>query len=231
MPRVDGQDSIDHWAGEGWGAMELTGWTGKLYRACEWIMNLAYINLLWILFTLGGLVVLGAWPATAAMFAVMRKWMHGEDVPVFSAFWTNYKQAFVKGNALGYLLLAFGLLLWFDLRWFSAFDIPFAEGLLAVMLVVGLLYVLMAFYLYPVYVHYEMAFFRYFRVALLLGMSHPFSTILMVVACGLLFTVFLVFPVLVPFFGISGCAVILSWNANRVLSKIEQAKEHKVNGE
>lgn len=36
--------------------MELNGLMGVLYRFAEWIMRLAYANLLWILFTLTGLV-------------------------------------------------------------------------------------------------------------------------------------------------------------------------------
>ncbi|MBS4177478.1 YesL family protein [Lederbergia citrea] len=42
--------------------------------------TLDYVNLPWISF---GLIVLGFFPATAAMFTVIRKWMMKEQVPVF----------------------------------------------------------------------------------------------------------------------------------------------------
>ena len=37
----------------------MEGLIGGIYRYSEWIMRLAYINILWILFTLLGLVVFG----------------------------------------------------------------------------------------------------------------------------------------------------------------------------
>ncbi|MBJ4025770.1 DUF624 domain-containing protein [Salmonella enterica subsp. enterica serovar Derby] len=50
------------------------------YRFCEWLMRLAYLNLLWIGFTLAGAVIFGLAPATAAMFAVTRQWTLGKTV-------------------------------------------------------------------------------------------------------------------------------------------------------
>jgi uncharacterized membrane protein YesL len=205
--------------------MELNGLAGRLYRVCEWIMNLAYINLLWILFTLCGFVAAGMWPATVAMFAVMRKWLQGEDVPVFRTYWGYYKQEFVKGNALGYILSAVGILLWFDLRWFLTFDSPLSEVFTVVTLVMGLLYAFTSLYLYPVYVHFEMPFFHYFRATLLIGMSHPFSTILMVVSYGAVLYLLLMFPGLLPFFGTSRCAMVISWYAASVLAKVGAMRE------
>ncbi|BDG36084.1 DUF624 domain-containing protein [Saccharococcus caldoxylosilyticus] len=48
---------------------------GKLYRVCEWITRLACINILWMLFTLAGLIVFGIAPATVALFTIVRKWL------------------------------------------------------------------------------------------------------------------------------------------------------------
>lgn len=46
-------------------------------------------------FTLLGLGVFGIMPATAALFAVMRKWIQGQDnVPVLKTFWQEYKGEF-----------------------------------------------------------------------------------------------------------------------------------------
>ena len=62
------------------------------YRFCEWVMRLAYLNLLWIGFTLAGAVIFGLAPATAAMFAVTRQWTLGKtDVPVFQTFFGRLK--------------------------------------------------------------------------------------------------------------------------------------------
>ncbi len=53
--------------------MQYTSMIGGLYRICEWVMRLAYVNLLWIGIFWLGLVVFGFFPSSAAMFAVVRK--------------------------------------------------------------------------------------------------------------------------------------------------------------
>lgn len=81
--------------------MELNGFVGVLYRTSEWIMRLVYLNLLWIAFSLLGIVLFGFFPATAAMFSVVRKWIMGEtDVRVFKEFWQTYRKEFWKSNRL-----------------------------------------------------------------------------------------------------------------------------------
>ncbi|KPC99769.1 hypothetical protein LR69_02005 [Geobacillus sp. BCO2] len=81
---------------------------GKLYRACEWITRLAYINLLWLVFTVFGLVILGIAPATVALFTIVRKWLlfHDHDVPVLKTFVRTYKGEFWRANRIGLLLMA-----------------------------------------------------------------------------------------------------------------------------
>lgn len=67
--------------------------TNGLHGFCVWVMRLAYLNLLWLLFTLAGLGVAGLMPATAAMFTVTREWVKGNpDASVFSVFLRAYKE-------------------------------------------------------------------------------------------------------------------------------------------
>ena len=47
----------------------------KFYAITEYVMQLAYINLLWILFTLLGFGIFGLFPSTAALFAVTNEWV------------------------------------------------------------------------------------------------------------------------------------------------------------
>ncbi|MFC4402738.1 YesL family protein [Gracilibacillus xinjiangensis] len=72
-----------------------------LFTAAEWISRFAYVNLLWIGFSLLGLVVFGFFPATAAMFALVRQWIMGNiDKPVFSSIWVTIKKNFSKAISL-----------------------------------------------------------------------------------------------------------------------------------
>ncbi|MGG1687820.1 YesL family protein, partial [Pseudalkalibacillus sp. NRS-1564] len=77
--------------------VELNGLWGKFYRITEWVARLVYVQCLWLVFSIVGLLVAGIFPATMGMFAVVRRWQLGEtDVPVFPEFWTTYKQEFIK---------------------------------------------------------------------------------------------------------------------------------------
>src|SRR4051812_16513904 len=99
--------------------MEMNRLLTGIYNLCRWITHFAYLNILWILFTLAGAVVLGIVPSTVAMFAVARKTAMGEeDIPVFKTFWRTYRTEFIRANGLGLLLTAIGLIWYFDLHFF-----------------------------------------------------------------------------------------------------------------
>lgn len=69
--------------------------TDALYAGCEAVVKIAWLNGLWLLFTLLGGVLFGWAPSTAAMCAVIRKWLMGhKDVPVFALFLDTYKKSF-----------------------------------------------------------------------------------------------------------------------------------------
>lgn len=56
-------------------------------------MKLAYVNLLWLLFTVAGLAVFGFMPATVSLFTIVRKWqMKQAEVTVWNTFISIYKK-------------------------------------------------------------------------------------------------------------------------------------------
>src|SRR5690625_6046074 len=79
-----------------------------LYRIMEWISRFAYIQILWLLSTLLGLGLLGFFPATISMLAVMRDWFLGKpDSPIFRTFWSYYKKEFIRAYLFGLILVLF----------------------------------------------------------------------------------------------------------------------------
>src|SRR5690625_4029009 len=110
--------------------MEMKGLTGLIYRVSEWIMRVFVINVLWVLcsfpssplmillfnhmpwenaadmyymYVLWGLLTpITFFPATTAVFTVVRRWQMGDtDVPLFSTYFRgfkdNFKQSFFGG--------------------------------------------------------------------------------------------------------------------------------------
>src|SRR5690625_7886567 len=94
--------------------------TGRFMKVCEVISRMAYVNLLWIFFTILGLGVLGIIPATVSLFTITRKWVMSEqDIPVFKTFWQTYRKEFIKSNMLGVILFEIVFLLYIDLAFLS----------------------------------------------------------------------------------------------------------------
>lgn len=86
----------------------MQGFMRGFYSISEWVLRFAYVNVLWISFNLLGLIVFGFFPATIAMFTVVRKWVLKEtDISVFNTFWFAYKKEFFKGNFLGFIISLF----------------------------------------------------------------------------------------------------------------------------
>ena len=134
--------------------MQLMGMTGKFFRVCEVISKLAYVNLLWIFFTVLGLGVFGFMPATIALFAVTRKWVMGDkDVPVFKTFWTTYRKEFFKSHAIWSCFVCNRLH-----YLFRSCILP-TGGLFNLLrlgvFIFGLLYAIVLLYIFPIYVHYD----------------------------------------------------------------------------
>ena len=103
--------------------MRDKGVMAMMYGACEAIMKIAWLNGIWVLFTLGGGIVFGWAPSTAAMFTVVRKWLLGRtDAPLFKTFYQTYKKEFFKANGLGLILITAGTILFVNYQFFRVLN-------------------------------------------------------------------------------------------------------------
>lgn len=206
--------------------METKGMLSGIYRVSEKVMLIAYTNILWIIFSFLGLLLVGLMPATAAMFAVMRKLiMEEEDVPIFSLFWKKYKEEFVKANLYGYLLLLGIAVFLLDLILFQSLDgwpFIFLSVLSAGLLLVSLAVVL---YFIPLYVHYDLSFTQYIKTAFLLIFTHPIHTVIMFISGVVIGFILLLLPGSIFFFSGSLYCFIVTKTALKVFAQVEEQKK------
>lgn len=198
----------------------MDGWFGTAYRGSEWIMRLAYINILWVVFILSGLIVFGFFPATAAMFAVTRKWVMGEsEEPIFKTFWNSYKKDFIQSNLIGLILLVLGFFLYFDLKFAQS-----QQGILSLLrfFFLGLLffYFIMTLYIFPVFSHYKLKTFGYIRYSFIIAIGRPVQTFLMIVGSVIVYYLLTSIPGLIPFFSGSLISIVLMWGAAQSFPKL-----------
>ncbi|MBY0147563.1 YesL family protein [Neobacillus niacini] len=201
--------------------MESTDWMGKLLGICQWITRLAYINLLWLLFMILGLFVLGAAPATVAMFTLIRKWIMGEsDLSVFTTYWETYKKEFWKANSLGFILAGIGIILYLDWRLISSLQGSLYPILMGCLIGVVFLFLVITLFIFPVYVQYEYKTLQYIKTAFLLGISYPLYTMVMISAAICVSAISIFFNgVGILFFG-SGLSLALMYISNLLFVKI-----------
>ena len=192
-----------------------------MYGACEAIMKIAWLNALWVLFTLGGGIVFGWAPSTAAMFTVVRRLLGRTDAPVFKTFYQTYKKEFFKTNGIGLILLAAGTILFVNYQFFRVREDLFSIIISYATLMAGLMYVVVFVYIFPLYVHVQLPFARYFSQAALIGLVRPLTTAGMAAAGGFVAYVLLTVPGLIPFYGVSLFALVSMFIAHRCFLRLE----------
>lgn len=201
----------------------MSGFIQGYYQFSVWVTRLAYLNLLWILFSLLGLILFGLMPATVAMFAVVRKWNMGEkDIAIFPLFWKTYKKEFIKANGLGLILLGIGYLLSVEFQIISTqTSLGYLIGRFTI-LAIGLLYIIILLYFFPIFVHFKLKTIHYLKWPFIIGIIHPVLTLFLFVCIGLLhYITFITFPALLFLFGASITAFIIMWGASQTFSKYE----------
>ncbi|QGH34171.1 DUF624 domain-containing protein [Gracilibacillus salitolerans] len=198
-----------------------------LNKAFEWITKVAYLNLLWIGFTLSGLILLGLFPSTAATFAVVRKWVSGNtDIPLFKTFWKAFRESIVQANILGYIAVAAGYILYLDFLFITLVENDYVMLLTIPFLFVSILFILTSFYLFPVYVHYDMKVLQVIKSAFFIMVLNPLPTLVMVMGVfGITYGLWNL-QGLALFFSMSLLALGLTMPAHKAFSKIQKKKAY-----
>jgi uncharacterized membrane protein YesL len=206
--------------------MEMQGLMAGFHRLSIWVMRLAYVNLLWILFTLAGFIVFGFGAATIALFAIIRKLITSNDeIAIFKSFKDHYKENFLRGNLLSLFYIVVGLLLYFNIRFFGQFNVVLYEILVGFFIVIFIIHSLAICYFFPIFSHFQMKTFAYIKNSYLFPLFSPIQSILIVL--GLLFCtiIFSVVPGLIPFFCVSLPAFVIFTFANRSFVILEEKQK------
>lgn len=201
----------------------LNGIFKAIFEIGKWLSKMMYLHLLWVIFSLMGLVVFGVMPATTAMFTVIRKWMEDDnDIPVFQTFLASYKTHFLKSNALGTFLVAIGIFLYIDMK--ISKQLVQSFYLHIILLIIGFLYLITLLYFFPVFVRYKLKYSQNFKQSFYIALARPFETIAMIISLILLYYLFSFLPILLIFVGSSLIAYSLMWFASQAFKQIEGKK-------
>src|SRR5690625_2503870 len=137
--------------------MKQTGFISWLYNGSERIAKIVYINLLWIVFTLAGLIVFGIFPSTIALLVCFKKWLSKNvdenDFPIFKTFFRIYKDEFLKSNRMGILFIIIGFILYIDIAYIAQFQSGLMRILTIVLISISIIYLYALIYSLIIYVN------------------------------------------------------------------------------
>jgi uncharacterized membrane protein YesL len=226
---------------------------GGLYKISEWIMRLSVTNVLWIICSLPyiflvfplfmakttdevlSILILSTvvapftlFPATAAMFAVARKWVMGDvDAPLLRTFFRNYKESYVQSMLGGILYVIVFTILIVDFQVYLK-QLKSLSILSYLFIAIIALLSVSLFNFFSMVVHYHMKTLQLIKNAILITIGRPLRSLSTAIMCGLVIyisfsSVKLMF--LVPFFTGSIVAVISFWNFYGTYLKLQQQAE------
>lgn len=182
--------------------------------------RLAYLQLLWLGYTLLGGVVLGAAPATAAVHAVLRRdLMVATGVPgaveaverdtLWREFGTVYRQEFVSANVLGLALAAAWAVVVYDHRALRGVEIAAGPVLEVVLWVVTAVLVVVTSTAFVLHAHFAGGPLALVRRSLVLALGRPLVGL---AAAGILVATLCLYylvPGLAVVFGVVGPAAAI----------------------
>lgn len=188
----------------------------RVYRWAQTATDFFLLNLLWLL---ACLPVVTAFPATAAMFGVVRDWVRERETGVFGAFVHRFRQNFVQAFVLGALWALFGASLLLDFLVANGLSGAAQVALRSLLVLAGALYILASIFLFPVMVHYDTRWTAVPKNALLLAIGRLPTTLVCLLVVATTTMVTFVVPPLILITG-SVTAYVVYLLCNREFEKI-----------
>lgn len=196
----------------------------KFYRILETITFFFLLNILWIGMCLP---VITIFPATAAMFGVLRHWVMNKDTSIFIPYFRFFKENFKQSFMAGLLFFVFGTVFYVDLMLIGSFTSTMHNILLVFLFLLGIIVLFTTIYLFPVMVHYRLPFWMMIKTAFLLSIKFFPTTILSIIILGLMIILVFFIPVTLIFMFsfVSYIVFLLCYSKFRNIEKIKNANE------
>lgn len=204
--------------------MVLNGFMGQFNNIFVSLMKLAWINTLWLVFTVLGLGIFGWAPATVGMFSVFRRIFYNKEIEfsICKEFFAIYKEKFVQSNVVGIFLIVGTWSFIYGILTLKYLDQTLAILIGAVFLAAFILFGLVALFIFPVLSHYNTSLQISFRYSLMIGLSHLHYSFVIVLALLTTYALFTTFPGLLLFYALSVPVAIVMHFSTIIFRNIER---------
>lgn len=178
------------------------GFFNSLYFICQTLLDLIYIHFLWVGFTILGIGLFGLIPASTAACSVLKKRIVDKnEESIFPLYWKAYKNLFIRGNLFGLFLYAISCFLWID---FKVLDM--VDERIRLTLKIGFYLII---FFSQIFIMYGIPFLSITKKSwretikdcILIGLTHPFQTLMMLVLTIIIYYLYLAIPIALPLLG------------------------------
>jgi uncharacterized membrane protein YesL len=195
----------------------------RLYQWMDVAANFFFLNLLWLL---ACIPIVTIFPATAALFAVVRSWIRETDTGFLLPFLRYFRENFFQSLIVGTVWCLIGVILVVDYVFVQQMTSWVRGPLLALLALLAVVYGGTAVYLFPVMVQYQTGWVQIIKNSFLVAFSAPGSTLLCLLIFVLAGLASYVFPISVL---VSMClaAYLTYYLSHRLFQQIESTWEEK----
>lgn len=199
-----------------------------LMKGLEWIVTLAYLNLLWIGFSLLGLIFFGIGPATITVYALIRKKLRQGDLAhIFTQFRKEFRKQLNPGNVYFPIVMGIGIFLYIDMQIISVLPQSTIVQLVVIpsLIILTALAIIVATFTIGCYIEKEQSVFKSFQQGLWVTMISPVSGLVILHALLLQFLILTYIPAFILFFSMSLYAFMTEWIMNKAFNRMKTKKK------
>lgn len=154
---------------------------GLFYKIGTTIIDIIYMNILWIVFTVFGLFITGG-AATSALVYVMQRRADNRGSCNFQEFFYGFKKNFKKSTLVWIIMLSVFTIVYININY-----IPFFQSIIQntyitmvlfgvqIILIIELL--IISIYIFNILVKYDYTIINLFKIAIVLGYRHILTTL------------------------------------------------------
>jgi uncharacterized membrane protein YesL len=193
---------------------------GRIYAGVEFLTGLIVLNLLWLI---ACIPVVTAFPATTAMFGVVREWIKEGDTATLEPFVRHLRANFAQSLWIGFVWTLIGALLAIDFLVIRSLESWLKMPLFMLLGLAIICYLFASVYLFPVMVNYETHWRNVIKNSFLIAISQLGTTLL----CLLVVALSIILLYLLPILGLaagSGTACLIYFLCGRAFRRIEAQK-------
>ncbi|PAV31250.1 hypothetical protein CIL05_00925 [Virgibacillus profundi] len=163
----------------------------NFYGTLTVFANFFILNILWVITCLP---IITFFPATSAMFSVIRRWKLKGDSGVLFLYIKYFKENFKQSFIIGTIWVIFSVILYFDFLFIRQFE--FRVFLLVPLLFIALLFIFTTIYLFSTISHYNASIKVIIKSSFLVSMAYFPMTILNLILLALILVILYYFPIM-----------------------------------